>query len=468
MNKIKLKNFKNKRISISFKLTAIYAVILSLILIIISMMSNWQVKRILVQQTKEELQKTYQLVEAYIQEGKPINEDLFKEINFNNIYLKIYNENGVILESKYKAVDQEIYNQVEGGGGNWDNYEWEDIDQVDVFYMHKELSKDTKLYSMLLVKNIEEQDHFVQILDNNLMMMNIVGVIIAILSGIYLSKKLLFPIKKITNAAKEISVYDLNSRIDIGGPDDELKELACTFNDMIGRLQESFERQKQFVSDASHELRTPIAVIQGYINLLDRWGKDDREVLEESIDAIKSETENMKRLLEQLLFLARGDNESYKLEKQEFRLSELIEDIIKETKLIDQIHEIECFVDQDTWIYADSKLIKQMLRILMDNSIKFTPVNGKIRIASEKYNNHVVIRVEDSGIGIPKEDIPYIFDRFYRSDKSRTKATGGAGLGLSIAKWIVESHNGNIEVESQLEKGTKMIVKLPIHKNHLS
>jgi signal transduction histidine kinase len=319
-----------------------------------------------------------------------------------------------------------------------------------------------------LVKNIEEQDHFLHILDNNLMMMNILGVIIAILSGIYLSKKLLLPIKKITNTAKEISVYDLNNRIDIGGPDDELKELACTFNDMIEGLQESFERQKQFVSDASHELRTPIAVIQGYVNLLGRWGKDDREVLEESIDAIKSETENMKKLLEQLLFLARGDNISYQLEKKEFELSELIEDIVKETKLIDQTHEIEYFFDQNTWIYADPKLIKQMLRILMDNSIKFTPVNGKIRIASEKYNNHVVIRVEDSGIGIPKEDIPYIFDRFYRSDKSRTKATGGAGLGLSIAKWVVESHNGNIEVESQLEKGTKMIVKLPIDKNHLS
>ncbi|WFD10073.1 sensor histidine kinase [Tepidibacter hydrothermalis] len=464
MNKIDLNIFKNKRISISFKITAIYAIMLSLILITISIMTNWQVRRILVDQTKEELKKTYQSVEKYIQQGKSIDENLFQEINLNNIYLRISNENKVVLESKYKAVDKDIYNHLDSGGIGHDNYEWEDIDKVDIFYMYKEVSKETKLYSILLIKNIEEQEEFLLILNNNLIIMNILGIIIAILSSIYLSKKFLSPIQKITNTAKEISIHDLNSRIDVGGPDDELKELACTFNDMIQRLEESFEKQKQFVSDASHELRTPISVIQGYINLLDRWGKDNKDVLDESIDAIKSETVNMKRLLEQLLFLAKGDNKSYNLDKVEFELSKLIQDIVKETRLIDDKHKIICTLDKNILINADPKLIKQMLRILIDNSIKFTPKNGNIIINLQKHKSYILISIEDSGIGIPDKDIPYIFDRFYRADKSRTKATGGSGLGLSIAKRIVQDHKGSIEVESELQKGTKMIIKLPVDK----
>jgi len=276
------------------------------------------------------------------------------------------------------------------------------------------------------------------------------------------SKKMLAPVEEMTRTVKKISVDAFDTRLNVSGSKDELKDLAETFNDMIDRIQKSYELQNQFVSDASHELRTPIAVIQGYANLLDRWGKDDKSVLEESITAIKSESENMKNLVENLLFLARGDKNTQKVEFQEFLLNELINEIIKETRLIDDKHTIICRDNFEIKINADRKLLKEALRIFIHNSVKFTPPSGTIELRTELKKRNINIVVEDTGVGISKEDLPYIFNRFYAADKSRTKNAGGNGLGLSIAKWIIEKHNGKIDVESILGKGTKITVCLPI------
>lgn len=285
--------------------------------------------------------------------------------------------------------------------------------------------------------------------------------------GSRISKRMLLPVKKMTETVKQISIQDLNTRLDVRGSKDELKDLAKTFNDMLDRLQKSVESQNQFVSDASHELRTPISVIQGYANLLDRWGKEDKAVLEESIDAIKSEAENMKNLVEKLLFLARSDKHTQKVEFLDFSMNDLINEIIKETKLIDSKHEILCEYNDTLIFNGDRNLLKEAIRIFVDNSIKYTPDGGTIKINSLIKNNQLIIEAGDNGIGISKEDLPHIFDRFYRADKSRTKQTGGTGLGLSIAKWIILRHKGTIEVKSRLNFGTKISIILPLN-NKLS
>jgi len=196
--------------------------------------------------------------------------------------------------------------------------------------------------------------------------------------------------------------------------------------------------------------------------MLFRWGKDDKDVLEESIIAIKGESENMKELVEKLLFLARSDKNTQKVYKKEFYINELVDDIIKETKLIDSTHEISTNINQDVLIYADKKLIKQALRIFIDNSIKYTPTGGNIVLNSYIKKKSLILEIIDTGIGIPKEDLPFIFNRFYRCDKSRAKDSGGTGLGLSIAKWIVGIHSGSIVVESRSNIGTKIKIELPI------
>jgi len=291
---------------------------------------------------------------------------------------------------------------------------------------------------------------------------NIVGLISIIFFGSKASRKLLAPIKIMTKTVKEISINVLDKRLDVSGSKDELKDLARTFNEMLDRIQKSVEQQNQFVSDASHELRTPIAVIQGYADLLDRWGKDDQQVLEESIAAIKSEAVSMKSLVEKLLFLARGDKNTQRVEKADFVLSEVINEILKETRLIDKSHNILNDQNEDLIIHADQKLIKEAIRIFMDNSIKFTPAGGTIKLNLYQKNKRALICIEDTGIGISQEDLPYIFNRFYRADKSRTKASGGTGLGLAIAKWIIDNHDGKINVWSELNVMTVVRIELPL------
>lgn len=268
-------------------------------------------------------------------------------------------------------------------------------------------------------------------------------------------------IKDLAGAISSIDANKLDKRITVDSSQNELKELALAINDMLNRINSSYQAQVRFVSDASHELRTPISVIQGYVNLLDRWGKEDPKIMQESIDAIKSESENMKELIEQLLFLARGDNETIQLHKEDFDTCEIFDEIIRETQMIDSNHIFEVNLKGPAYINADKQLFKQAIRILVDNSIKYTPDGKKIilKVANKEGNVHMT--VQDSGIGIKPDDLSNIFDRFYRSDESRARETGGSGLGLSIAKWIVDRHGAYFEILSRVDIGTRITIIFP-------
>lgn len=257
-----------------------------------------------------------------------------------------------------------------------------------------------------------------------------------------------------------INASRLDTRIAVSSTQAELKNLAAAINGMLDRISESYRAQVRFVSDASHELRTPIAVIQGYVSLLDRWGKNDEAALQESISAIKSETDNMKLLIEQLLFLARGDNHTMILQMERFDAAPLAERVFREAKMIDAGHEYRSHIEP-VLLEADETLVKQALRILVDNAVKYTPAEGSIMISSVTEGEKVRLTVQDDGIGIPPEAVPHIFDRFFRTDESRARATGGAGLGLSIAKWIAERHGGYMEVISRERVGTRISLVLP-------
>jgi two-component system sensor histidine kinase ArlS len=259
---------------------------------------------------------------------------------------------------------------------------------------------------------------------------------------------------------ENINAAKLDTRISVGETQRELQSLAEAINGMLDRINESYRSQVRFVSDASHELRTPISVIQGYANLLDRWGKNDEKTLQECIDAIKDETANMKALVEQLLFLARSDNNTITLQIEPFDLADLAKEVLRETEMIDGGHKYAAQINT-AFVTADKGLIKQAARILIDNAIKYTPAGGNITISVAEAGDHARLIVQDEGIGIAPEDVSKIFDRFYRSDESRARATGGAGLGLSIAKWITERHGGYMEVLSRVDIGTKISIILP-------
>lgn len=260
---------------------------------------------------------------------------------------------------------------------------------------------------------------------------------------------------------RDIDAKSLDKRLVVSSEQNELQGLAEAINGMLERIRQSYESQIRFVSDASHELRTPIAVIQGYINLLDRWGKEDQAVRDEAITAIKSETESMKLLIEQLLFLARGENNSLKLQPELIDACELCDEIVKEARLIDQTHVYELEINSCANIFADKQFIKQAIRVLIENAEKFSPDGETIRVRVNAKNGKVAIEVQDNGIGIAAEDVNRIFDRFFRSDESRARSTGGSGLGLAIAQWIAQQHKGHYEVVSRVDIGTRISLVLP-------
>ena len=262
------------------------------------------------------------------------------------------------------------------------------------------------------------------------------------------------------DAIGRISPEHPEEKLDMG--DSDLQGLEDAINGLLSRMHQAYRQQAQFVSDASHELRTPIAVIQGYAGMLDRWGKQDEKVLDESIAAIKSEAGYMSKLVEQLLFLARGDTGRNRMEFKKLSLGELMEEVCEDCRVIDKNHDYRLENRGEARCSGDWDMLKQCARILTDNALKYTPEGGLIRLRT--YINaagEACLEVQDSGIGVSAEDMQHMFDRFYRSDPARARQSGGTGLGLAIARWIVDRHGGHFEVLSREGLGTRMTVCLP-------
>ncbi len=274
--------------------------------------------------------------------------------------------------------------------------------------------------------------------------------------------KLFEPLRIMSATANRLTVNNLHSeRLNMEGTKNELKDLAGVINAMLNRIETSYESQKQFVSDASHELRTPIAVIQGYINMLNRWGSNNEEVLHESIEAIQNEAKSMQDLVEKLLFLSRHDKKTLKLNKKRFNMRLVVEDMVKETRLVAVNRVINSPALEDVIVYGDKQSLKQAIRIFIENAVKYTHDGDQITISCQKVNEDCVITVQDTGIGMTKKDIDHIFNRFYRSDHVRNENIEGHGLGLSLAKLIILAHTGKIKVRSQFKVGTSFIITIP-------
>ena len=295
------------------------------------------------------------------------------------------------------------------------------------------------------------------------------------------ARHLLEPLERMAQTAQELSrarfdpekLHHLEDAIGTVSPvlpdarvrtgDRELQGLEEAVNDLLSRAQDAYREQSRFVSDASHELRTPIAVIQGYADMLQRWGKDDEKVLEEGITAIQSESAHMKTLIEQLLFLARGDLGRNQLVMEEIDLAQMLREVYEESMMIHPDREWRLDAAAPAPISGDAALIKQTARILVDNAVKYTAPGDKITLRARYKEGAPCFEVQDNGIGIKQEDLGRIFDRFFRSDPARNRATGGTGLGLAIAKWIVDRHGGYFDVFSREGIGTRIGVVLPQH-----
>jgi signal transduction histidine kinase len=273
---------------------------------------------------------------------------------------------------------------------------------------------------------------------------------------------MLSPIQDMIDKAELIDSHSLKERLEVPRSNDELHRLALTINGMLGRVERAFEQQGEFAANASHELRTPLSILQGNADMLMRWGHEDQEILTDSIAVIGKQTAYMSALVKNLLFLARGDSAKQSLRKEKFSVSELMGELYKEQTALDTSHVYKLDIRMDCVLCADKTMIRELLRALIDNSVKFTPEGGTITLICGADGNVGMLAVKDTGIGISRKHINNIFERFYRVDKARSRTTGGMGLGLSIAETIVKMHDGEVESQSELGLGTTITVRLPV------
>ena len=264
----------------------------------------------------------------------------------------------------------------------------------------------------------------------------------------------------IEDAIEHIHPEDAEGERPLSFGDSDLSGVEAAMNNLLLRMRATMRQQSRFVNDASHELRTPIAVIQGYANMLERWGKTDEKILDEGISAIKNEADHMNYLVEQLLFLARGDSGRTALNKQPVKTEDFMREIYEESLMIDEKHRYRLKDSGDsTEVAVDPGLMKQAVRILIDNAAKYTPEGEEIILSYGKNEKGCpYLQVQDLGSGINESELPHIFERFFRADEARSSE--GTGLGLSIAKWIVDKHGGHFEVLSRKDLGTRIRIVL--------
>lgn len=331
-----------------------------------------------------------------------------------------------------------------------------------LFFSLPIMDEEAFICDLYAVLNLETEVEFLKVLGLLLLGANLLGLFASLFAGYRTGQRMLRPIGAMIAHARTIGGTSLHERLEVPQAKDELQALALTLNGMLDRLQAAFEIQGRFVADASHELRTPLAILQGNADLLARWGREDEKVFADSIAAIQRQTGYMHKLGENLLFLARSDGGRQELSKSRFPAKALLEELLEEQTLVDSLHRYSLQCPETLLLYGDYAMLKQLLRALVDNSVKYTPEKGEIRFTGEILEGYSVLTVSDTGIGMKQEHLTHMFERFYRADKVRSRATGGMGLGLSIAAAIAEAHGGKLTARSAPGEGTSVSLYLPM------
>jgi two-component system sensor histidine kinase ArlS len=323
------------------------------------------------------------------------------------------------------------------------------------------------LGALQMARKLDTLDEYLRILITVLMFTTIGAAFFALMGGLYYTRLILRPIHQLAFIMEVNQQNDVFMQMELSpyGRQDELGQLVQTFNAMIGKLEQNFNRQKQFLADASHELKTPLTIIESYADLLKRWGGSDPALREEAIEAIQSEAARLRNLTHSLLTLANTEAEGQQL-WHSFDMTELVRTT---ATALQQAFQREVQAEAElpvTPFFGDREQIKQLLIILLDNAIKYSQKPVRITLLKDHRDAEIVVlQVIDQGIGVEASEIPRLFNRFYRVDQARSRETGGSGLGLAIARNIVRLHKGTVTITSSIGSGTQVTVKLPLHRD---
>lgn len=327
-----------------------------------------------------------------------------------------------------------------------------------------------RAYSVVVLRSLHDQEELLERASGALLVAVPLSLLLASLGGYFLARKSLAPVVMMGEAAEHIGASNLHRRLPVANERDELGRLATVFNRLLGRLGESFEQQRRFMADASHELRTPVSIVRGEAEVALSNESRSVEDLRESLAIVQDEGKRLTRIVEDLFTLARADAGQYRLTPKEFYLDELVGESARSVRTLvgERGLSLTLSAPVEMPFRGDEALIRRLVLNLLDNAIKYTPAGGSITVTCGPKENLYLLTVADTGVGIPEDAQPHVFERFYRADKARTRAgagggntAGGAGLGLSIARWIAEAHDGALELQSSDGRGTVFALRLP-------
>ncbi len=451
------KKHRTKKGTLSKRLARTYALFFAAILFVLSIAIFFSLSGVLINRQKQYIVNTIELVSDQIveeiYEGETLDgESILTEFNINwNLNMLLFDTEGnVVNRVRNFNIDEATLLPAKESP----QLKLPNSNQLILCYEHVVNDDNSTYGSLYFILNMQTELEFLKMLASLLVGANAAGVLAAIFIGWKTSRKMLAPIDNMISNANTINSQRLNRRLDVPETEDELQKLSITINSMLDRMEEAFRLQGRFAADASHELRTPLSILQGNADMLERWGRNDPAVLEESITSIQKQTSYMNKLVDNLLFLARGDSGMRHLKKEAFDIGLLLYEMVEEQSSIDETHRYHVNAPAGVMLLEDRSMIKQLLHALTDNSVKYTPAGGDITLSCEEQKDSISIAVADTGIGMEQEHLTHVFERFYRVDRARSRTTGGMGLGLSIVKAIVDVHSGKLHADSEKGKGT--------------
>jgi heavy metal sensor kinase len=330
----------------------------------------------------------------------------------------------------------------------------------------RHFSSDGKTYTLVILQSLHPQQEMLEEVASTFAWVIPIAIVLASVGGYFLARKTLAPVVAMSSQAGRIGAANLHERLAVQNERDELGHLAKSFNSLLDRLGESFERQRRFMADASHELRTPVAILRGEAEVALSQQTRSTEEYRESLGVLHHEAERLTHIVEDLFTLTRADAGQHPIQPHDFYLEELVAECLHSARTLALAKKICLNFDEaaESPIHADESLLRRMILNLLDNAIKYTPEGGSVSVKCQRAGNDYVLSIADTGIGVPAELQPRIFERFFRADKARSRAEndgGGAGLGLSISRWIAEAHHGRLELTRSDSTGSTFTAFLP-------
>jgi len=452
--------------SVRARLTLWYTAILALVLIIFSAVSYVLLARAIRAENDASLADTaHEFAAAFDPADRSRGRDVLLDFRYSDRQILVLSPKGEIVAGSNKIGSEErtrIQSFIRAGGTGFDTIPGgEESDGVRI--IATPINVVGTRYTVVVARDLSEQADRLESAARAVFFGIPLALIVAAAGGYLLARKSFAPVTTMSLKARQIGAETLDERIEIGNERDELGFLAATLNGLLERLQLAFESQRRFMADASHELRTPIAIIQGEADVAlarDRDAADYRE----SIEVMQRAARKLTRIVQNLFLLARGDAGRYPITMSRFYVGEVVADCIRGMRSVAQARGValSCSAPEDIVIVADEELIHRLVLNLVENAVKFTPSGGKVHVDVHAGDGNCTIRVADTGPGIAPADQSRIFERFFRGDRARPQDAGGAGLGLPIARWIAEVHGGELRLEHSDGQGTAFEAVLPV------